>query len=110
MTGTLPSTMSSWKKIERISITGSALTGPLPDILAMPKLKELDLFVGKLDGTLPASWAKHQSLETLSLFENKLQGTIPDSWNYWNFKLWILCVHLSADDALSLLIYVKHGF
>ncbi|KAI9178409.1 hypothetical protein LWI28_026129 [Acer negundo] len=58
-------------------------SGPIPEDIGeqMPMLTDVDLSFNFLNGTIPLSMGKLNSLMTLVLSNNHLTGKIPDFWN-----------------------------
>eukprot|EP00759_Apiculatamorpha_spiralis_P027190 PhF_6_TR30139/c3_g1_i2/m.44093 len=95
LTGTIPSFIRGWSKLQHLKFYENNLSGTLPEWL--PELKDLvELAVvpsrwiprGKrrgLTGTIPSSYRSlaERSLKIIVLDDNSLEGTIPD----WVFKV-----------------------
>lgn len=76
----LPDIFAPLTGLERVSIeTNYNMSGPLPESLGSSKrLVELSIFSNGFTGSLPESWAHHKDF--LVLWGNHLSGTIPGSF------------------------------
>ncbi|KAH6834169.1 hypothetical protein C2S53_019004 [Perilla frutescens var. hirtella] len=69
----------SCKELEWIDISFNQYTGPIPDLRACSKLRDLLLHHNPLSGTVPASLGQLSTLEYLDISANSLQGTVSHS-------------------------------
>ncbi|KAL6971137.1 hypothetical protein U1Q18_030817 [Sarracenia purpurea var. burkii] len=73
-----PSNLSTFPQLRKLVISGSNLTGTIPDELGdCRRLTHIDLSSNSLMGSIPLSIGKLQSLENLVLNSNQLTGKIP---------------------------------
>ena len=75
LSGTLPP-ISDFTGLVWFDVSFNDVTGPVPDLLAMPQLQFAFLGVNQLSGPLPPL-SGHPNLELLDLQLNQLSGTIP---------------------------------
>jgi Leucine-rich repeat (LRR) protein len=75
LSGTLPE-LSALTKLKYLSLYGNQLTGSVPELTALTQLEVLTVGNNQLSGSLPDLSALTQ-LKTLYLFENQLTGSIP---------------------------------
>lgn len=69
----------SCKSLESIDVSFNRFTGPIPDMRACSKLRELLLHHNPLSGTVPASLGQLSTLEFLDISADSLQGTVSES-------------------------------
>jgi len=74
LSGTIPE-LSALTKLKYISLYGNQLTGSLPELSALTQLEVLTVGNNQLSGSMPDFSALTQ-LKALHLFENKLTGSI----------------------------------
>jgi len=78
LTGSIPSSLSRLKQLERLDFSNNQLTGTIPSSLStLRQLEKLDLARNQLTGTIPSSLGSLWHLEILNLSRNQLTGTIP---------------------------------
>ncbi|KAL5793382.1 hypothetical protein ACOSP7_001976 [Xanthoceras sorbifolium] len=79
-TGPLPVLSSN---VSSFHLDNNLFSGPIPEDIGeqMPLLTDVDLSFNSLNGTIPLSMGKLNSLLTLVLSNNHLTGKIPDFWN-----------------------------
>ncbi|XP_050253241.1 receptor-like protein EIX1 [Quercus robur] len=65
--------------LEILALSDNQITGSLPNFAIFLSLKEIDLSMNKLNGTLPKSIGNLYMLEVLSVDSNLLQGVISES-------------------------------
>ncbi|KAJ3695654.1 hypothetical protein LUZ60_001031 [Juncus effusus] len=74
--GAVPSSFSKLTKLEILDITGSSVSGPIPDFTRM-NLSALDLSNNKFSGPIPLALTRLPRLRYLDLRGNNLSGNIP---------------------------------
>lgn len=94
LSGTLP---SEWRRLKNITILwvgGCNISGDLTDWIGheLTTLEELQLWLLKLTGSLPKSYANLTRLKRLSLSNCEFTGTIPDEWSQFK-AIELLYVH-----------------
>ncbi|KAL5797172.1 hypothetical protein ACOSQ2_001992 [Xanthoceras sorbifolium] len=79
-TGPLPVLSSN---VSSFHLDNNLFSGPIPEDIGeqMPMLTDVDLSFNSLNGTIPLSMGKLNSLLTLVLSNNHFTGKIPDFWN-----------------------------
>ncbi|GJT37940.1 receptor-like protein EIX2, partial [Tanacetum coccineum] len=60
-------------------LSQNSFSGPLPPSLSISSLKELDISINRLNGSIPASFGLPSRLECLEFWYNQLSGSIPMS-------------------------------
>ncbi|KAE8730343.1 Receptor-like protein kinase HSL1 [Hibiscus syriacus] len=79
ITGSIPSSISELKSIEQIELYNNSLSGELPlNMENLTALKRFDASMNELIGTIPTGLCGLQ-LESLNLYINRLEGTLPES-------------------------------
>jgi len=65
-----------------LNLTANSLTGPLPiSVSSLKRLKVLQVAHNAFTGTLPSGWLQPlKDLQTLNLSHNKLTGRVPQLW------------------------------
>ena len=67
-------------RLDRLSLAGNQLTGPIPPSLGnLANVRLLWLAENQLTGTMPPELGQLESLQSLSLRDNQLAGAIPPS-------------------------------
>ncbi|KAK8935606.1 Receptor-like protein kinase 2 [Platanthera zijinensis] len=80
LTGAIPSSLSSCRRLVFIDLSFNSLSGAIPDSLfRLPSLHSLILNSNSLSGQIPSSLGEATALHELLLYDNRLSGTIPDS-------------------------------
>ena len=80
LTGTIPG--SRIGRLRSVALTGSNLTGTLPDSWessSVPTLEYLDLSGNKINGSLPSVWHGLGGLDVLKLSGNNISGPLPSA-------------------------------
>ncbi|XP_061352364.1 receptor-like protein kinase HSL1 [Gastrolobium bilobum] len=77
LSGELPAGFSNLTRLEMFDASMNELTGTIPAELCELQLASLNLYLNKLEGSLPESIARSEKLSELKLFNNNLVGTLP---------------------------------
>ena len=62
-----------------LAVASNELTGPLPDLSQLPRLREAYFDFNQLSGPVPAGWTLPARLRTLWVNGNKLHGPLPET-------------------------------
>lgn len=71
--------------LEKLFLSGNALSGELPDLTGLPNLKEFSCSHNMLSGEIP-DLSQNLKLESLRLSSNSFTGTLPESDVFANLK------------------------
>ncbi|XP_039034956.1 receptor-like protein kinase 5 [Hibiscus syriacus] len=77
LTGELPLNMGNLTTLKRFDASMNELTGAIPAGLCGLQLESLNLYYNRLEGALPQSITRSETLHELKLFNNKLSGSLP---------------------------------
>uniref|UniRef100_A0A7N0VBF3 Protein kinase domain-containing protein n=1 Tax=Kalanchoe fedtschenkoi TaxID=63787 RepID=A0A7N0VBF3_KALFE len=78
ITGSIPTSISSCRVLERLYLGNNAMTGSIPDELTtLPDLSVVDLSHNGFTGTIPEKFTSSPSLVLLNVSFNQISGTIP---------------------------------
>lgn len=87
ITGSLPSTLSSWTNLDYFAVNQNEMTGPLDVIAGWNQLTFFFAFANSFTGTLPNEIGQFVNIERFNVRGNLLTGTIPESIENWvNFE------------------------
>lgn len=75
--GEIPSELGNMDELTELWLDGNSLTGPIPDMSNLIKLKIMHLENNKLRGNIPSSMGSLPSLRELYIQNNSLSGEIP---------------------------------
>ena len=102
LNGSIPSSISSLRRIQFLSLSDNLLTGQIPsEITSLSSLRSLTLSWNKLNGSIPASiGSKMSNLTCLSLSRNMLSGSVPPELGFLNLQVLDLH-HNSLTGELS---------
>ncbi|XP_044487684.1 receptor-like protein 46 [Mangifera indica] len=78
LTGSIPTKLSSLKKLSVVALQSNHLTGAIPASLGdLSMLRRLDLSFNRLFGSIPQKLADAPLLEVLDIRNNTLSGNVP---------------------------------
>jgi hypothetical protein len=77
LSGTLPTSLSRWKKLQEFYAFDNHLSGTLPSIDAWSQLNTLDVFGNQLSGSLPSGLSALTQLRVFNVDRNRLTGSLP---------------------------------
>ncbi len=77
LTGQIPAALGDLDGLTSLSLFNNQLSGSIPDLSTLTKLKLLRLELNQLSGSIP-DLSTLTKLDTLSLTNNQLSGAIPD--------------------------------
>ena len=79
ITGPIPENWSKLRKLRKMDMGGTSVSGPIPENLfnGATALREIDLSGTQITGGIPANIVQLTQLMDLRLFETKLSGDIP---------------------------------
>ncbi|XP_021655013.2 probable LRR receptor-like serine/threonine-protein kinase At1g67720 isoform X3 [Hevea brasiliensis] len=77
--GEIPSEINNMEELTELWLDGNSLTGPLPDISHLVKLKIVHLENNKLSGSLPKYLVSLPTLRELYIQNNSFSGKIPQA-------------------------------
>lgn len=78
LTGSIPTQLSSLKKLSVLALQSNQLTGAIPASLGdLSMLTRLDLSFNRLFGSIPQKLANAPVLEVLDIRNNTLSGNVP---------------------------------
>ncbi|KAF2301760.1 hypothetical protein GH714_028923 [Hevea brasiliensis] len=77
--GEIPSEINNMEELTELWLDGNSLTGPLPDISHLVKLKIVHLENNKLSGSLPKYLVSLPTLRALYIQNNSFSGKIPQA-------------------------------
>ncbi|KAL4360906.1 hypothetical protein GQ457_04G005800 [Hibiscus cannabinus] len=77
LSGELPLNMGNLTTLKRFDASMNELTGTIPAGLCGLQLESLNLYINRLEGTLPETITRSEKLQDLKLFNNKLSGPLP---------------------------------
>jgi len=87
ITGSLPSTISTWTNLDYFAVNQNEMTGPLDVIAGWNQLTNFFAFANSFTGTLPNEIGQFVNIERFNVRSNLLNGTIPESIANWvNFE------------------------
>jgi len=79
LTGTIPSRLTDFEKLQRIQIRQNNMHGEIPSSISVLKhLRQLDLGLNFFNGSIPTELGTLSLLQRLKLDGNRLEGTIPN--------------------------------
>ncbi|KAF0898016.1 hypothetical protein E2562_001697 [Oryza meyeriana var. granulata] len=90
MYGPIPSTFAKLSHLEFLFITGTSISGSIPDFLVKTNLSALSITNSKLTGQIPQSLSRLPNLRVVDLSGNMLTGSIPSGLLHGSFRLLIL--------------------
>ncbi|CAB9522417.1 leucine rich repeat [Seminavis robusta] len=97
LSGTIPSSISELENLQICSLKGNNLVGTLPPISQMAPLERMFLSETQVTGPIPASWLP-PSLKFLELNDNQLSGVVPERiWSHTNLRFF----NLANNGGLS---------
>ncbi|KAF3947353.1 hypothetical protein CMV_026502, partial [Castanea mollissima] len=95
LTGTLPRSIGSLKKLLNLILVGCSFSGPIPDTIgSLQQLLYLSLNSNQLSGQIPPSIGNLSNLLWLDLTDNQLDGPIP--------------VSNGSTPGLDMLVHARH--
>ena len=78
LTGTLPVDLANLANLTQLSLPVGQLSGNIPDLSALAKLRIMDFRSNRLTGPIPSGLGSLPGLVTLDLQDNQLAGPIPN--------------------------------
>ena len=86
LTGTLPAELNDLTELVSINLSSNYLSGAIPDLSALQKLRTLNLYFNDFTGTIPSTLGSLTSLTSLNLTSrpntaDKLSGPIPSTFS-----------------------------
>lgn len=79
LSGSVPEVLTELEGLERLSLRGNALEGPLPESWSVLPFGELNLARNPLRATIPASWSEMPLLGRLNLASTQMAGPFPEA-------------------------------
>jgi len=90
LTGTLPSSIGVFSRLQYLSLNNNQLTGTIPAELGnLARVNEVSLDRNQLSGSIPPELAGLSNLEHLYLFYNQLSGSIPPELGSLSNLTWL---------------------
>lgn len=79
ISGSLSPAIANLTALTDLSFANNNLAGPIPDLTKLSKLQRLHLHDNKLNGTIPQTLGRIQTLRELLLQQNELFGAVPQN-------------------------------